>query len=332
MKLKKISALGAGLAMAAAANAAAISFDDVPIRGNWEFSYTDYSVYGGEDVYEWSPSPSGSVESWQAMPANVGRFEWNSAVDGISGGLQFKTTSYNYEYYNGGGFLLSNSSDTSNISYSNDLCSVTGTGAGGSQQYAVFYGNVSDSNGVASKTAYKGTEYFSTVPETCQLVFDDIVSVSSVDIANTLVGAKILGNPDSSMNMGYTESEDGLIVYDSVYNTDDAFFAVLIRGIYADGTLTETDEAVCYVLASHGFLSEEWNTVDLSSLSADGLIGLDFQILSSFGNAWGMTSPAYFALDNIVYGAVPEPAAVSALFGMLALSTALRNRNISSRK
>ena len=78
MKLKKISALGAGLAMAAAANAAAISFDDVPIRGNWEFSYTDYSVYGGEDVYEWSPSPSGSVESWQAMPANVGRFEWNS--------------------------------------------------------------------------------------------------------------------------------------------------------------------------------------------------------------------------------------------------------------
>ena len=98
MKLKKISALGAGLAMAAAANAAAISFDDVPIRGNWEFSYTDYSVYGGEDVYEWSPSPSGSVESWQAMPANVGRFEWNSAVDGISGGLQFKTTSYNYEY------------------------------------------------------------------------------------------------------------------------------------------------------------------------------------------------------------------------------------------
>lgn len=332
MKLKKISALGAGLAIAAAANAATVSFEDVPIRGNWEFSYTDYSVYGGEDVYEWSPSASGSVTSWQTLPTNVGRFEWNSSVNGISSGLQFKTTSYNYDYYNGGGFLLSNSSDTGIISYSNDLCSVTGSGAGGSSQYAVFYGNVSDSYGIASKTTYKGAEYFSTVPETYQLVFDGAVSVSSIDISNTLVGAKVLGSPDGTLNMGYTESAEGIITYNSVYNTEDAFFAVLIRGIYDDGKLTETDEAVCFVLASYGFLSEEWNSVDLSSLSADGLIGLDFQILSSFGNTWGMTSPAYFALDNIAYAAIPEPAAFAALFGMLALGAAARKGRISSRR
>lgn len=324
MKYQLTSILACGALIAASANAATISFEDVSIRGDWNFEGTDYSVYGGEDVYSWQPSSSGKVSSWQKMPENVGRFEWNFGK--ITSGLQFKTTSYNYNYYNGGGFLLSNSKNTADKTYANDLCSVTGSGAGGSAQYGVFYGNVADSNYIAQKQTYKGREYFSTIAGEYQLTFDDVYNVKSIDITNTVINEKIYGSPDKNLNMGYTISEEGIITYDSVFNTEDAFIAVLVRGIDINGELTPLDDAAVFVLGSYGYLCTDWGTLDLSNLATDGLIGLDFQVISSFGNAYGMTSPAYFAFDNIVL--VPEPATYAMFFGIIALAFAVRRRSL----
>ena len=324
MKYQLTSILACGALIAASANAATISFEDVSIRGDWHFEGTDYSVYGGEDYYTWTPSSTGKVSSWQKMPENVGRFEWNFGK--IASGLHFKTTSYNYNYYNGGGFLLSNSSDKSNATYANDLCSITGSGAGGSAQYGVFYGNVADSNYVAQKQTYKGKEYFSTIAGEYQLTFDDVYQVKSIDLTNTAINGKIFGSPDENLNMGYSTSDEGLITYDSVYNTEDAFIAILVRGIDINGELTSLDDAAIFMLGSYGYLCTDWGTLDLSNLATDGLIGLDFQVISSFGNAYGMTSPAYFAFDNLVL--VPEPATYAMFFGIIALAFAVRRRSL----
>lgn len=323
MKYQLTSILACAALIAASANAATISFEDVSLRGDWNYEGVDYSVYGGEDYYTWKPSSSGKVSSWQKMPESVGRFEWNFGK--ITSGLHFKTTSYNYNYYNAGGFLLSNSTNKSDTTYANDLCSITGSGAGGSAQYGIFYGSVADSNGVAQKQTYKDREYYSTLAGEYQLTFDDVYNVKSIDITNTAVNGKIFGSPDSASNMGYTTDDNGKITYNSVFNTEDAFIAVLVRGIDTNGELTPLDDAATFVLASYGYLCADWGTLDLSNLATDGLIGLDFQIISSFGNTYGMTSPAYFAFDNILLN-VPEPATYAMFFGVIALAFAVRRR------
>ena len=73
-------------------------------------------------------------------------------------------------------------------------------------------------------------------------------------------------------------------------------------------------------------VNEGWNTIDLSSICSEASGGLLFQLVSSFGNKYGILSPAYVAIDNLTYSTIPEPATCAAAFGAIALAFAAYRR------
>jgi len=56
------------------------------------------------------------------------------------------------------------------------------------------------------------------------------------------------------------------------------------------------------------------------------LYGLYFKTNTDDFGQWGANSPSYFALDNIVYTSVPEPAQFAAAFAVIALAFAAYRR------
>jgi len=64
-------------------------------------------------------------------------------------------------------------------------------------------------------------------------------------------------------------------------------------------------------LAKNGSILNTWQSVDLSSLSAAKT--LTFSLTSSDNGAYGMNTPAYFAMDNLTLSAVPEPSTLALL-------------------
>lgn len=78
------------------------------------------------------------------------------------------------------------------------------------------------------------------------------------------------------------------------------------------------DNAQDYILSA-------WTAVDLSPLG-DGVSALRFTLASSDNGAFGMNTPAYFAIDNVT--AAPEPGAAALLLsGLAALGLRRRQRN-----
>ena len=74
-------------------------------------------------------------------------------------------------------------------------------------------------------------------------------------------------------------------------------------------------------------VADGWVSADLTRLNEeDGLLGLYFELWTDNYNDYGALAPAYFALDNITYNIVPEPAQFAALFGALMLGFAFVRR------
>ena len=84
------------------------------------------------------------------------------------------------------------------------------------------------------------------------------------------------------------------------------WFKLTITG---EGTPNEVD----VWLAKSGSILNTWQSVDLSSLSAAKT--LTFSLTSSDNGAYGMNTPAYFAMDNLTLSAVPEPSTLALLCG-----------------
>jgi hypothetical protein len=69
-----------------------------------------------------------------------------------------------------------------------------------------------------------------------------------------------------------------------------------------------------------GSILDSWLTVDLSPLGTD-VAQIGFALESTDNGTWGMNTPAYLAVDDLVLGAtaVPEPGAIAVVIGLLAL-------------
>lgn len=103
---------------------------------------------------------------------------------------------------------------------------------------------------------------------------------------------------------------------------DPDFFLLNIQGRDASNAITGT---VPFYLADFRFnnnaldyIISNWTTVDLSSLPAN-TTALTFELTSSDNGAFGMNTPAYFAMDTLIL-AVPEPGSF-ALISLMGTST-----------
>lgn len=207
-------------------------------------------------------------------------------------------------YYSWDGINVSNCADkTVDISkyweagQLGQYTSVTGTDGSGvaGGYYGIYYGNTSANLGYSSS-------------DMAQILFSDLINVSSIQLANTLVSYDYLTK---------TLTEEGN------YHS----FKVLIYAIDSMGEFSEN--FIECELSNADTVTNSWIDVDLSSLNeAEGIYGLYFKTLTDDYGEWGANAPSYFAMDNLTYSsaAVPEPSTYAAIFGALALALAIYRR------
>jgi len=182
-----------------------------------------------------------------------------------------------YEYWSGG-WAYSNTTDVTTAGYANESSAYAGSGAGGSAKYVV---------------AYDASLDFGTTS----------VVLGNVDFTNTTYAAlsmlngdtygKVFGSPNNAL--GQPDGTNG-----------EDWFRLLI--IASDQAGVAIDTAVVYLADyrfadnSQDYILDTWQSVDLSSFGA--LRYLDFKLQSSDVGAFGMNTPAYFAMDNLRFGTV----------------------------
>lgn len=211
---------------------------------------------------------------------------WNGS-DGAggfaSGGAWFSNgygvdTYYNMEFW--GGWAYSNKSDITTGDYTNQYSAITGAAQSGSI-YAVGYVDT----------------YNGWIP-TITLAAPGVVE--TVYVTNTTYAYLLMRNGDPN---SYSKQFGGPT------GGDPDWFLLTITGKDAGGAAIDT---VKFYLADYRFadsaddyLVNAWTPVDLSPLGA--VKSLVFTLTSSDSGAWGMNTPAYFALDTLT----PEPATLA---------------------
>lgn len=185
-----------------------------------------------------------------------------------------------YQGYWAGGFIYSRSTDVTTAGYLNDFSAYTGIGASNSSNYGV-------------SNSYSGSS----------IDFGEETELTSITLTNATYAAlsmlngdffgKVFGSVNNAQgNPDGTNGED--------------YFRLLITGIDING---DTTDQVIFYLADYRFadstqdyIVDTWETIDLTSLGT--IRYLEFTLESSDTGPNGMNTPAYFALDNLVYSSV----------------------------
>jgi hypothetical protein len=238
---------------------------------------------------------SGAVVTFESVPLgapNGPAGVWNGQAGG--GGLTIDGANFNNSYtdFGGGffgweGFAYSNKTDTTTPGSGNQFSSIAGGGAGGSSQYALSFGD-----GASIKFA------------------------SSIDLSG--LGASITNTTYAGLSM--LTGDSFAKKFGGISGNDPDFFRLTISG-YSGGAATGA--SVDFYLAdfrfadnSRDYIVNQWTYVNFSPLGAADEIR--FTYASSDAGRFGINTPTYFAIDNLL--AVPEPSSsLLALLGSLAL-------------
>jgi uncharacterized protein (TIGR03382 family) len=183
------------------------------------------------------------------------------------------------------GFAYSSKTDTTTAGFDNQYSAIPGHGANNSAIYGIgFVG------GSLQPTI--------TLPAGASPV--------SVDLTNT--------------TYAYLSMRDGdpfAKKFGGPGGNDPDFFKLTITGRDSGNAIVGT---VDFYLADFRFannaqdyLISDWTTVPLGSLS--GAQTLSFALASSDNGTFGMNTPAYFAIDNVVFAPEPSSLAIAALAG-----------------
>ena len=170
------------------------------------------------------------------------------------------------------GFAYSNTTDITTPGYTNMYSAIPGVGAEGSPNYGV---------------GYQG--FMGTTPE---VRFDTTTgyTIAGAFITNTTYTYLSMRDGDgTAKQFGGTSGDDPdwyLLTIEGVDSTDATTGPV--QFYLADYTATDP---------ANDYLIDAWTWVDLSGLG--DIVGLRFTMSSTDNGAWGMNTPAYFAIDSI---------------------------------
>ncbi len=184
----------------------------------------------------------------------------NNSGGFTSRGAQFNN-SYDQTFGSWSGWSYSNVNDISTAGYNNQYAAYTGTGAGGSGNYGV---------GCCSDPAFGGVLPTITIPDGMQ--------VQSALFTNTTYAALSMLNGD---------------MFAKKFGPND-WFDLTITGEDASNHVVGK---VDFFLAQNGSIVNTWQSVNLGSLAAART--LQFGLTSSDVGAFGMNTPAFFAMDNL---------------------------------
>jgi hypothetical protein len=216
-------------------------------------------------------------------------------------GTQFNN-SYDPTFQTWSGWAISSMTDTTTPGYTNQYSAIPGSGAGGSQTYAVAF-----TFGANSDPFNPAGSYINLAPG---------MTPESVQVTNTTYDYLSMLNGDQ---------------FAKKFGPGD-FLLLDVRGYTGpEGTGTKVGEVDFYLanfLGSNAYIINAWQTLNLGPLA--GAESLQFGLSSSDNNAvYGMNTPAFFAIDNLVLGtsAVPEPGGlVTMTLGLAGLAVLARMR------
>ncbi len=247
-----------GIFMGSNLNASTIDFEDLTLAPNSRFD-----GYGAD----------ATAGSWQ------------------SGGASFNTRQF------GPGWSYSNINDTTNPDFTNQWAAITGTGFGGSGNYAIA-------------TSYD--------PNGAVINLFSPSLLSSVQVANSTYAALTMQNGNAFAKKFGGASGD-----------DPDFFLLTFTGFSAPNAGGSVTGNVDFFLADFGFgdnlldyIVDDWTAVDLTGLGTAHSIGLT--LTGSDVGQFGLNTPAYVAIDNLEFIAIPEPS--GAILFTAALAIACRRR------
>jgi hypothetical protein len=262
-RVRSLGALGIAFTTSALAQITTIDFEDLSLGAN--------SFYNGGPTTNTLGWTSGGATFGNSFNSNFGGF-WN-------------------------GFSYSNVNNTTVAGFTNQYATYTGTGFGGSGNYAV---------------SYFGNRAFINLPVG--------TFAQSVRVTNTTYAALDMLN-----GSGFSKKFGG------VTGNDPDFFRVTFTGF--DGLSGEgnTTGSVTFTLADYTFadntedyIVDSWEELDLTPLG--GAQSLRLSWASSDTGSFGINTPTYVALDNLTVSAIPEPASAVGLLGGLTLAITLLRR------
>lgn len=231
-------------------------------------------------VFGMTSAANGYLAPFDDLPLAAESY-WNGS-DGSggfsSGGAHFNNN-YDTIYGSWDGFSYSNITDTTAEGMAGQFNAITGTGQGGSANYAVGY------------VGWAG-------PPTITLDAAAVVDGLYVTNNNSAYYSMLKGDLFAKKFGGVTGDEPD-------------WFVLTITGKDAGGAVTDVVEFYLadYRFADDGedYIVDAWKYVDLSALGV--VNSLEFGLSSSDVGAWGMNTPAYFAIDTLV----PEPGTMALL-------------------
>jgi len=234
---------------------------------------------------------AGNLADLENLPLGANQY-WNGS-DGSGGfttGPGFFNNLYTIDPWSGwafwGGWAYSNMTDTTTPGYTNQYSAIAGGGQGGSSNYGV---------------AYQDTY----TPTTPTVTFAQPTVVDGAYFTNTTYTYLILRDGDPS---GYSKKFGGAT------GSDPDWFCVTVTGKDAGGQTTGSEDFYLADFRSDDnakdYIVSDWTWADLGGLGE--VKSLEFTLASSDSGAWGINTPAYFAMDTMV---VPEPGTM-ALVGL----------------
>jgi len=225
-----------------------------------------------------------------SLPDNESSWSGNYPQDGLGGTGEltaFTSRGASFNNFSDGdwhfweGFAYSNMSDTTTPGYTNQFSAYTSTGYDfGDDIYAIGYVG------------------YSTIPT---VTLANSTGIQGGYFTNTTyaVLAMLNGEPPAKKFGGAS-------------GDDPDWFVLTIIGKDSQGLVTDT---VDFYLADYTFadnnqdyIVDTWEYVDLTSLGA--VESLEFTLSSSDVGQWGMNTPGYFAMDNLI---IPEPTTIALL-------------------
>jgi hypothetical protein len=215
---------------------------------------------------------------------------WNGSDSsgGFASGSAWFSNNYDTTYQSWDGFAYSNIKNTTAQGLSGQYNAITGSGQGGSANYAVGYAGW-------------------ITPPTMTLDEPMIVSGLYVTNNNYAYYSMLYGGAFTKGPFGGSTGNDA------------DWFLLTMTGKDATGAITGT---VYFYLADYRFadnsmdyIVSNWQYVNLASLGV--VKSVEFGLSSSDTAPWGMNTPGYFVIDTVV----PEPASLALLMfaGMIGL-------------
>lgn len=207
-------------------------------------------------------------------------FENGAGLSGgyTSGGAFFENV-YTASFDGFTGFAASTTTDMTTPGFGNQFSNITGGGAGGSAGFGIYY-------------------------LTGRIILPSVLTVLGAEFTNTTYAALSMSTGDAfAKRFGGATGED------------EDYFRLLVEGIDAAGLSTGIVELMLadYRSADNSldYVLDQWTYLDLSGFGAIKELAFGFE--SSDVGDFGINTPQYFAIDNLV--TTPEPG-TALLFGI----------------